>query len=232
MPVLAPPPVTPPSPDELEALIREARARQRRRWMIAAAAVAAVTGAAFAAYSVANASSRGTAGPRVSSSRPSAPAMCTAGQLAISFVHKGAVMGEEGGLLRFTNTGRTTCSVSGWPTVVAVTGAGRRVRARRIIRAPMLFATFWLHGPRVPTLALRRGRSGYSILGGFDNPVGRPPRWRCPSARRVLVSPPGNRHYVGLSGLLWPSGDYSVYLPLCGGRPFVSPVRPGPPLSQ
>jgi len=42
MSVVAPP--VPPRPDELEALIREARARQRRRWMLAAAVVALLAG--------------------------------------------------------------------------------------------------------------------------------------------------------------------------------------------
>jgi hypothetical protein len=47
---LAPP--RPPSPEELEALIREARARQRRRWLGAAALVAVLSGIALGIYSV------------------------------------------------------------------------------------------------------------------------------------------------------------------------------------
>lgn len=45
--------VTPPPHDELEALIREARARQRRRWLGAAAFVAVLAAGAIAAYSIA-----------------------------------------------------------------------------------------------------------------------------------------------------------------------------------
>jgi Protein of unknown function (DUF4232) len=227
MSVVAPP--EPPRPDELELLIREARARQRRRWVIVAAIAAAATGAAFAVYGIAGnvttKSSPGERGPLA------AEPVCRANALAISFVHKGAVMGEEGGLLRFTNMGRSTCTISGWPTVVAVTRAGSRVRAVRILHAPMLFATFWLHGPRVPTLALLRGGSGYSILGGYDNPVGRPAGWRCPVAHRLIVIAPGTQHGVGISGLLWTNHAYPpTYLPLCGGKPFVSPIRPRPAL--
>jgi hypothetical protein len=48
---LAPP--RPPSADELEALIREARARQRKRWLGAAVCVALLAGAALAAHSIA-----------------------------------------------------------------------------------------------------------------------------------------------------------------------------------
>jgi hypothetical protein len=48
---LAPP--RPPSSDELEALIREARTRQRKRWLGAAVCVALFAGAALAAHSIA-----------------------------------------------------------------------------------------------------------------------------------------------------------------------------------
>lgn len=48
--MLAPP--RPPHPDELEALIREARARQRRRRLGAAALIAALAGAALGLYSI------------------------------------------------------------------------------------------------------------------------------------------------------------------------------------
>lgn len=52
MSVVSPPPVIPPEQDELEALIREARARQRKRWLGAAALVALLAGGAFAAHSI------------------------------------------------------------------------------------------------------------------------------------------------------------------------------------
>jgi hypothetical protein len=51
MSVLAPP--EPPHPDELEALIPEARARQRKRWLGAVVAVALLAGAATAINSIA-----------------------------------------------------------------------------------------------------------------------------------------------------------------------------------
>lgn len=217
--------------DDLEALIRQARARQRRRWMTATAGVAVLAGAFIAIYGLADPSSRSHPHIASPSLRPGVVTRCRADQLAISFVYRGAaVMGEEGGLLRFTNIGSSACSIRGWPRVVAIRQGGSRVGALRIARAPMLFATYWLHGPRVPTLALRRQASGYAILGGFDNPVGRPPQWRCPSARRLLVTPPESRRLVSLPGLLWAARRDRVYLPLCGGKPFVSPIRARPPL--
>jgi hypothetical protein len=50
MSVIAPP--EPPRPDELELLIREARARQRKRWVAAAGLVAALAGAALGISSI------------------------------------------------------------------------------------------------------------------------------------------------------------------------------------
>jgi len=223
------PPPQAPRQDELELLIREARERQRRRWTAVAVGVAALSAAIIAVYPLATASSRGDSRSAAFSVRPVAAPRCRGGRLSISFVHRGAaVMGEEGGLLRFTNTGRGVCSVAGWPTVIAIRRSGSRVEARRIGHAPMLFATYWLHGPRVPTLALPRGASGYAIIGGFDNPVNRPPRWQCPVARRLLVSAPGSHETVSLSGLLWASRGDRIFLPLCGGKQFVSPIRSRP----
>ena len=49
-----------------------------------------------------------------------------------------------------------------------------------------------------------------------------------PAARSLLVSPPGSRRQVTLSGFLWRSGPNQIYLPLCGGRPWVEPIRPRP----
>jgi Protein of unknown function (DUF4232) len=225
--------VAPPPQDELELLIREARARQWRRRMVVGTVVAVLAGSGLAIYSATHGTVR-NASHEKRTVRPVAAASCRADQLRITFVRKGAVMGEEGGLLRFTNIGSRTCSISGWPMVVAVTGAGSHARARTIAQAPMLYATAWLRWGRVPTLALRSGSSGYSILGGYDNPAasGRPASWRCPSARRLLVSPPEGHRPVSVSGFLWRSGADRVDLPLCGGKPFVTPIRARPGLAR
>jgi hypothetical protein len=230
MSIVAPP--KPPRPEELEALIREARARQRRRWMTAGAVVAVLAGAGLAIRSATPGTPRSAAHERPTVRRATA-ASCRVDQLRVTFVRKGAVMGEEGGLLRFTNTGSRTCTIFGWPRVVAVTRAGSHVRASRIAQAPMLYSTAWLRWGETPRLALRSGSSGYAILGGYDNPAafGRPGTWRCPSARRLLVTLPAGHGSVVISGFLWRSGADRVDLPLCGGRPFVTPIRARPSLA-
>lgn len=221
--------VTPPPQDELELLIREARARQRRRRVVAGVgAVAVVTGTVLAARSLADVRPQPASPPR--SSVAAGAHDCRGGQLAISFVRKGAVMGQAGGLLRFTNTSGVSCRISGWPRVIAVTRSERKARASRSLQS-MLFATFWQHIRPVPRLTLAQGVSGYAVLGGVDNPAaaGRESSaWQCPTARRLLVSPPGSRRRVTLSGFLYPSGPNQIYLPLCGGRLWVEPIRPRP----
>jgi Domain of unknown function (DUF4232) len=222
--------VAPPPQDEQELLIREARARRRRRWTLVAAAVAVISGAAVATYSLAD----------TGSSRVSIPGRagvvgapgCGGAELAVSFVRRGGVAMQEGGLLRFTNTGSAACRISGWPRVIAVTTNGRRVRAVHSLQS-MLFATYWQHIPPVPRLTLRKGASGYAVLGSSATPIGRPAGWRCATARRLLVSPPGSRRLTSLSGLLWKNHGYPpAYLPLCGHQPWVEPIRPRPPLSH
>ena len=54
MSVVSPPPVIPPKHDELEALVREARARQRKRWLGTAALIALLAGGALVAHSIAS----------------------------------------------------------------------------------------------------------------------------------------------------------------------------------
>lgn len=195
------------------------------RWWVAAGAAAAACAVAVAGGALAS----GAGNPAAASMQE-----CRGGRLAISFVHHGAVMGQEGGLLRFTNVAVAPCRISGYPRVVAVAPNGRTVRASRSLQS-MLFATFWQHIPPVPKVTLQHGGSGYAGLGGADNPAaaGREnPNWRCPAARRLLVSPPGSRRRVALSGHLWRSGANQIYLPMCGGRPWVEPIRPRPHFFQ
>jgi hypothetical protein len=218
MSVVAPPP--PPRPDELEALIREARARQRRRWMIAAVVVAAVAGAVVSPYAVAH--DRGNRAARAGSQVPAGANRCRAGQLAISVVRTGAVMGEEGGLLRFTNMSRISCHIAGWPSVTAVEAGGRTISSTHA-EETMLFGWNGLAGRRLPMLRLAHGASAYAILASGDTPLGRNPPPSCPTARRLVVTAPKTRGAVSLSG--WLPNDVTA-LPLCDHGTLVSPVLP------
>lgn len=218
MAVVSPP--RPPTQDELDALVREARARQRRRRLIGAGAVAVVAAVALISYAVANGT---TSQPGVV--RPSvglaSTATCHVSQLRISLVHTGAVMGEEGGLLRFTNVSPSQCQVSGWPTVVAIEPSGERIASLRDAGGTMLFGWNGLRGHTLPTIRLRNGASAYAILASGDNPVGANPPPSCRTARRLIVTAPNATARKTLSA--WLPND-ATYLPICGPKTSVSPV--------
>lgn len=217
MSVLSPPPLTPPSPDELEALIREARARQRRRWLIAAAVLATVAGAAVAIYSLESATGKrpvtgGTAGSGV------AP-RCTLSELRVHRIGSYAGLGQSGGYYGFTNMGHHACSISGWPYVVAVkadgqTGTGQRVRQ-----------TFY--GPfkaprRPPTVDLKPGTTAAFALTTSDSPPGNARTCPAPYTKLRIGLAKGSATAT-LSAWIPYLGNY---LQACIPRPAVSEIVP------
>jgi len=109
------PPVRP-SHDEIEALIKEARERQLRRRLLAAAGVATVAALGLSVYALViggGASSTTTGSPRAG-----APPLCRAAQLSATAELNGAAFGTmEGGTI-LTNTAGSPCSLpSGRPRV-------------------------------------------------------------------------------------------------------------------
>lgn len=100
MGVVAPPPVAPPDEhDELELLIREARARERRRTLLAAAGVLAATGIGLALWAIL--SSGGEAAARVS------------GRAAGSVNRSGAAPTRRRGIGDVGSSGEVTWAING-----------------------------------------------------------------------------------------------------------------------
>jgi Domain of unknown function (DUF4232) len=113
---LAPPPTTPPLPDELEALIREARERQRRRWLIGGASVAVAVAvglliSALVGGSTLLGSLRGPLG------LGGVPSCKPAGLVAQFSLQGGGFFGTDAGGLILKNRGSSSCSVPAWPQV-------------------------------------------------------------------------------------------------------------------
>ena len=135
--------------------------------------------------------------------------MCRTSTLAITLTHTGAVTGDEGGLLRFLNRGRTSCRLSGWPSARAVEPTGKAIKARHAVHGTMLFA--WQFRSPLPVLTLKPGASAYAALDDGDNPV-RNPTKPCPTARRLRISPPNDSHQETISA--WLAND-RTYLSLC-----------------
>lgn len=165
---------------------------------------AAATGASAAAGAGQADSARVTGGD----AGTDALATCTTAQLKITLTRTGAVAGQAGGYLRFTNDSHVSCRLSGWPVVSGVTAAGQ-VTAFRHARSTMFGA--WQYSAPVPVLTLRPGNSGYAVVEADDLPVGT--QTNCPPPDvRLRVAAPGGKAGVLISG--WLPGD-RTYLPTC-----------------
>jgi Domain of unknown function (DUF4232) len=128
MSVLSPPE---PREDERELLIREARARQRRRWFLALGLAAACAGAALAAFAISPAGRSGAREDHDGPSRVAAAPRCRTGQLRLGRPRfDGAYTAHVVDNLTFTNVSPRSCALRGWPALEVVSPDGRRVRAR------------------------------------------------------------------------------------------------------
>lgn len=211
--------IAPPPQDELELLIRDARARQRRRWLVGATLVAALAGVSIGMSALLGSGTRKST--QASNPRPAISEQCQANQLSVSLVRSGAVLGEEGGLLRFANVSGTTCRLAGWPRVVAVEPNGRTAAEQRDAGGTMLFGWNGLARRRLPILTLQRGDSAYAIIAAGDNPVRK--ETSCPRARHLRIAPPGSRRFWTISA--WLPNDGHDFLP-CSNEFLLSPVLP------
>ncbi|HZT84386.1 MAG TPA: DUF4232 domain-containing protein [Gaiellaceae bacterium] len=132
--MIAPP--TPPSHDELEALIKEARARQLRRRLLGAAGVAVAAALGLGIYAfVAGGSPANVAQPPASGGRATGPT-CRATQLSTTVGFQGATQTDVGGA-EIKNVGDGTCSLpGGWPRVrLSSNGHTLSVQQRRPLRS-------------------------------------------------------------------------------------------------
>lgn len=156
----------------------------------------------------ASSSTTSTAGTTMSpSSRPAAGA-CVIAQLKISLTNTGALAGQAGGYLKFTNDSGISCRMSGWPVVIGLTAAGQGTRLRRM-QSSMFGA--WHYTAPSPVVTLQPGHSAYAIVAADDKPAGG--NTRCPAPYvRLRVSPPGDPGSETLSA--WLPGAVS-YLPTC-----------------
>ena len=146
--------------------------------------------------------------PAGNSSSPASISACPTSQLSVTLTNTGALGGQAGGYLKFTDEGRIPCRMTGWPVVVALTSAGRATSAQRA-QSTMFGA--WRYAAPLPVVVLRPGDSAYAVVAASDEPVGG--STHCPAPYvRLRVSPPGHPDYVTMSA--WLPGARS-YLPAC-----------------
>jgi len=197
-----------PRQDELELLIREARARQRRRW-IAAAVVAGLAGAAIAAYSIAGAGTKRAS----QAGNPSAAALhrCRAAQLRLSAPSMwNAAAGSLLEPMTLTNVSGSDCSLAGWPAVRRLDRAGRIIPGRT-------FRYTYDATDSVPfhTVALGSGRAAsFNFFApDWNHGADRP----CASARKLQVRPPGGHSWLVVASKI-PACSVLYVDPLVPGR--------------
>jgi uncharacterized protein DUF4232 len=121
--MIAPP--RPPSHDELEALIKEARARQLRRRLVGAASIAIAAAVGLSVYTLTTGGGRRAT---IAISPVQAPT-CRASQLSTSFGLGGATGLALGGLL-IGNTAGRSCSLPPGRPIVHVILRGRTLPAK------------------------------------------------------------------------------------------------------
>ena len=191
-----------------------ARGRTATVSALAAAACGLVMTACGSQNSPGTASSAGTT---ISPGSPSPASItaCVTAQLKISITDTGALAGQAGGYLQFTNDSHTLCRMSGWPAVIGLTAAGSATRLRHL-QSTMFGA--WHYTAPPPVVTLPPGDSAYAVVAADDQPAGG--NTRCPAPYvHLRVSPPGDSGNVTISA--WLPGAAS-YLPACtsaGGSP-------------
>lgn len=210
--------LAPPRPplDELELLIREARARQRRRRILGSgiALVAAIGLAVFAVLA-------GSARPhRLGGQHPSrlASGHCRSDQLRLSGGFGGAAAGNAWFDFALTNVSGTSCTLRGWP-LLELRFAHRRVL---VLRARTRYVS--RHGRVVPVRRVVLPPSGAAsfaahVLSTHDG--GAP----CPQTADVVAIPPGDETPVAAH--LARMADVPAVVWACKGKAWVAPLAAG-----
>jgi hypothetical protein len=133
---------------------------------------------------------------------------CAASQLKISLTNTGALAGQAGGYLKFSNQAGTPCRITGWPAVTGLTAAGTATPLRHA-QSTMFGA--WQRVSPLPVLTLQPGQAAYAVVAAQDQPVGG--NATCPAPYvHLRVTPPGGSKSVVLSA--WLPGARSD-LPAC-----------------
>jgi len=184
-----------------------ARSRALTACVLAAAACGLAVTACGSQGSPGAAPPAGTTTP-AGSPAPAGAGTCVTSALRISLIDTGALAGQAGGYLKFTNDGSTPCRMSGWPAVIGLTAAGQATSLRRM-QSTMFGA--WHYSAPPPVVTLRPGDSAYAVVAADDKPAGNAASCPAPYVR-LRVSPPGDSGQVTISA--WLPGARS-YLPAC-----------------
>lgn len=157
--------------------------------------------------------------PASSASAPATPPAstqeCAGSQIAITLTHTGALGGQAGGYLTFTNKGTSACQIAGWPSVTGVAKSGA---SATLGHAQSTMFGAWQYSSPEPVVNLAPGESAYAVVAADDNPAGSASSCPAPYAE-LRVAAPGSSAATTVSA--WLPGANS-YLPTCAsvaGKP-------------
>jgi hypothetical protein len=146
--------------------------------------------------------------PSSSAAQEAGTQECAGSQIAITLTHTGALGGQAGGYLTFTNKGANTCQITGWPSVTGVSKTGA---SAVLVHAQSTMFGAWQYSSPAPVVALAPGASAYAVVAADDNPAGS--ATSCPAPYVELrVAAPGSPVATTVSAWL-PEAD--TYLPTC-----------------
>lgn len=180
---------------ELDPLIAEAKQRARRRRILLLGCLFAAAATSTAAFGL-----RSIQRPRPVA--PAAPA-CRSGQLGLTLRDGGVAGGTSGFEFAFENHSETVCTLTGWPTLRVVTRSSRRLATRPHDLIALGYSV--KHPPRVPRISLAPRRTVRWILQAAD---GTGLAHMCPTAKKLLVVPPGGHEAIAVAATV----------PFCGPR--------------
>jgi Protein of unknown function (DUF4232) len=205
--------VTPPelSPDDLEALIRDARERQRRRRIVGVAIVLVTAASGLVAFAVLsngpqdNRAAHGGSVPLASVPR------CRSGDLHLLGRFDGAGTGQVRNTFTFINVSAARCTLRGWPSL-------RLVLPRHGFAVARLIRRTGANRPLLHRSVVLRpgGAASFEALSSDGIGLSRP----CRGGREVVVTPPGGHVPIRLAfrGMAYCGRGYLWVAPLVAGR--------------
>jgi Protein of unknown function (DUF4232) len=184
--MIAPP--KPPAPDELEALIKEARERQLRRRLLGAAGVAVAAAVGLSLYASFSGATRTTAPTGRGRPLPAAARCSTAGgwKLALNGDWSEPT-GQHTAPVVLKRLGSTACTLDGYPRVAMVGANGQVLHFRYSHHGDLVVAARPPHAVRIA-----RNGSAYFLLNKYrcdvrDTGIARAMRVTLPGVRGRLV---------------------------------------------
>jgi hypothetical protein len=197
-------------------LFREARRRRRRRWLAAGTvAVMAAVGVAAVAH-IEGGRSRPHP-PSSFGSERSVPAAafqtCRNGQIAVSNLYGEWGMGSAAITFGFTNRGRATCTLAGYPTVDLLDWRGDVVA--RAARDP--------YDTAVAAVVLKVGQEATASVQASDGAIST--GQSCVTGSSFMITPPGSTAGVRVSAAV---ASFATEVTNWCGPAGASPVKGGP----